>query len=245
MWQESFEKYRDQGFTVVGVALDAEGITTAKHYYEKYGVTFPSLVDPNYATGFRFVPKTFFVDELGVVQSRKDWEKRLKPADQLRPVDDSIRNQWTAPGQRLSPAAVADLVTRHHAQPADLQIAVELASRYLAANLTAEARAVVNRTLKHLDPLAVARSGDSEKCRLLGHAYFQLSRASAGDRDAEVKYATLSFYLNPSIGLGKQIARIIAPDKFDNRPGGDFDHDFREATLRRLQRERKAWLAAD
>ena len=64
MWQQLFEKYGSEEFTVVGLALDAEGIAPAKLYYEKFGVTFPSLVDPDYATGFGAVPKTFFVDEL-------------------------------------------------------------------------------------------------------------------------------------------------------------------------------------
>jgi len=70
-----------------------------------------------------------------------------------------------------------------------------------------------------------------------------LSRAAAGNRKAQVKHATLSFYLNPSVGYGKKIARIIAPEKFDGRPKGDFDNRFRERTLRHLQQERQAWLA--
>ncbi|MBI2480601.1 MAG: hypothetical protein HYV60_18845, partial [Planctomycetia bacterium] len=79
--------------------------------------------------------------------------------------------------------------------------------------------------------------------RLLGQAYFQLSRSHAGDREAQVRFASLSFYLNPSVGFGKQIARIISPEKFDGRPDGDFDNTSREATLQRLSEERKAWLA--
>jgi hypothetical protein len=77
---------------------------------------------------------------------------------------------------------------------------------------------------------------------LLAQAYFQLARASVGDRDAQVHNATVSFYLNPSVGFGKQISRIIDPKRFDDRPGGDFDNQFREGTLRRLQRQRQAWL---
>ena len=79
---------------------------------------------------------------------------------------------------------------------------------------------------------------------LVGQAYLLLSRA-VEDRAEKVEAATLSFYLNPSIGFGKQIARVIAPEKFDGRPQGDFDNQFREATLRRLRRERSEWLEGE
>jgi len=241
-WQETFERYRKLGFTVVGIALDAEGIAPAKLYYDRFGVTFPALVDPNYATGFGAVPKTFFVDEHGVVQSLRNWEERLKPADQLKSVTDDIRRQWTLPGRRLDPASMAKLVAAHTSDPPNLTVAGELASRYLDLNLTAEAKSVLQTAIEHYEPLEVARSKDEDRSRLLGQAYLQISRSFTKDQDARIKYATLSFYLNPSVGFGKQIARIIAPNKFDGRPKGDFDNRFREATLRRLQRERQAWL---
>ena len=222
--------------------MDAEGIAPAKLYYEKFGVTFPALVDPNYATGFGAVPKTFFVDEHGVVQELQDWEQRLKPADQLKPVTPKISAQWTKPGHRLDPALVANLVSRHQKDPSGLKTAIELASRYLDLKLHAEARGVLQTAIKHYQPKQVARSQNEKKSRLLGQAYFQLSRASVDDRSKQVKYATLSFYLNPSVGYGKQIARIIAPEKFDGRPQGDFDNQFREGTLTRLRTQRQAWL---
>ncbi|MCH8243098.1 MAG: TlpA family protein disulfide reductase [Planctomycetes bacterium] len=243
MWQRKFEQYRQMGFTVVGIALDAEGIAPAKLYYERFGVTFPALVDPNYATGFGAVPKTFFVDEQGVVRELRGWEGRLKPKDQLRPVTARIRRQWSKPETRLDPAAIAGLANRHEADPTDLATAVELASRYLDLKLNREARGLLQRAVNGHDARTIARSADAAKSRLLGQAYFQLSRASVGNRDAQVKHATLSFYLNPSVGYGKQIARIIAPEKFDGRPQGDFDNRFREGTLRRLRQERQEWLA--
>lgn len=245
MWQQVYEKYRDQGFTVVGLALDAEGIEPARLYYEKFGVTFPALVDPNYATRFGAVPKTFFVDEHGVVQQAKNWEKRLRPADVLKPVTEEIRSQWSEPGQRLDPSTIAQLAARHEAEPGDLAVAVELASRYLDLNLHGEAKRVLTAATDCYAAKEVARGDDAEQARLLGTAYLQLSRASVGDRDAQVQHATLSYYLNPSVGFGKQIARIIAPDKFDHRPLGDFDNAFREGTLRRLKQERKAWLGTE
>lgn len=244
MWQKKFEQYRGKGFTVVGIALDAEGIAPAKLYYEKHGVTFPALVDPNYATRFGAVPKTFFINEHGVVQELRGWQQRLKPAAELKPVTKEVRSQWSQPRQRLDPAAIAALVSRHRADPSDLKTAVELASRYLDLQLASEARGMLQPVVKQYDAKGVARSNDRQRSQLLGQAYFQLSRASAGEREKQVEYATLSFYLNPSVGFGKQIARIIAPQKFDGRAGGDFDNRFREGTLRRLLRERSEWLNA-
>ncbi|HRX81162.1 MAG TPA: TlpA disulfide reductase family protein, partial [Pirellulaceae bacterium] len=86
VWQAAFEKYGSDEFTIVGLALDAEGVAPAKLYYEKFGVTFPALVDPDYATQFGAVPKTFFVDEQGVVLELKDWEGQLARLGPLRPV---------------------------------------------------------------------------------------------------------------------------------------------------------------
>ena len=120
----------------------------------------------------------------------------------------------------------------------------ELASRYIALGLNAEARNLLEATVGHHDARDLARSNDRHNARLLGDAYLQLARACEGDRAAQVNHATMSFYLNPSVGFGKQIARIIAPEKFDGRPDGSFDNPFREATLRRLQAERQAWLEA-
>jgi len=230
------------GFTVVGIALDSEGIEPAKLYYEKYNVTFPALVDPNYATGLTAVPKTFFVNEHGVVQDKKDWEQKLKPATELALVTDEIRDRWSQPGRRLAPEQIARLVEAHLANPANLSTAIELASRYLDLDLHSEARQVLQAAVRDYEPKQVARASNREKSRLLGQAYFQLARASKGNREEEVRYATTSFYLNPSVGFGKQISRIIAPEKFDHRPKGDFDNAFREGTLRRLRAERNAWL---
>lgn len=242
MWQAHYERYQDLGFTVVGLALDVEGVGPAKRYYEKYGVTFPALVDPNYATGFGAVPKTFFINELGVVQETRGWQDLLPNADPLQPVNPRIREQWTAAGKRLDPASIGMLARRHRAAPSDLSVAVELASRYLDLQLFAEAREVVARAVSQYRARGVARSGDSRQAKLLGQAYLQLARASVDDREAQIKHATVSFYLHPTVGFGKQIARIIAPEKFDNRPGGGFDNDFREGTLRRLRKERRNWL---
>lgn len=242
MWQRKFEQYGDADFTVVGIALDTEGIGPAKIYYDKFGVTFPTLVDPNYATAFTAVPKTFFINERGVVQPLDKWEQKLMSEHQAAQVTDEIRSQWSPPDARFDPQAIARLVNTLAGEPNNLAVAVDLASRYLDLELAREAAHVLRPIIRRYDPLEVTRSQDSQSSRLLGQAYFQLSRTAAGNRDEQVSYATLSFYLNPSVGYGKQIARLIAPEKFDHRPQGDFDNPFREATLRRLRREREAWL---
>jgi hypothetical protein len=246
VWQKAFEKYQSEGFTVVGIALDAEGIPPAKRYYDKYGVTFPALVDPNYATRLTTVPHTYLVDEHGVVRKvlrgPDGLDKLIKPVKELRPVTDKVRAQWSEPARRLDKEAIRALMKKHKEDAKDLQTAVQLASRLLDRERTGEARKVLEAAVESYDARKVARGKDEEKTRLLGQAYFQLSRACIGDREAQVKHATLSFYLAPSVGYGKQIARIIAPEKFDGRPGGDFDNRFREATLRRLRKEREQWL---
>ncbi len=244
MWQAKYEKYKSDGFTMVGIALDVEGAAAARRYYERSGVTFHALVDPNYATGFRAVPYTFFVDEQGVMQDLRGWEKRIPPAAQLKPLTKKLSAQWTRPGVRLGPGGMAALVKRHEDDRRDLAAVVELASRYLALGLGARARGVLEDTVRHHPSRQVARGRDAARRRLLARAHLQLARARAGDRPAQVRHATLSYYLEPSVALGKQIARIIAPEKFDGRPRGDFDNAFREGTLRRLRRERKAWLKA-
>lgn len=240
-WEQKFQKYRSRGFTIVGVALDAEGAAPPKLYYEKYGVTFPALIDPNFATRIEAAPMTFFVDEHGVVQPLENWEQRIKAPEELRPVTRQIRRQWTKSGRRVEPAAMAELVARYRAAPNNLAAAAELASRYLDLQLASEARHVLETAVSNYDARAVANSGDPATTRLLAQAYFQLARAS-DNREAAVRCATLSYYLNPFIGLGKQIARMIAPDKFDGRPDGNFDSQFRQATLDRLARDRELWL---
>ncbi len=252
MWQAIHTKLNDKGFTVVGIALDSEGIGPAKTYYDKYKVTFPSLIDPNYATKFGAVPYTFLIDEHGVVRKQfrsaprraEDVAKYLKPEGELRPVTAKIRKQWSKPGERLHPSAIAVLVKLNKQNPKDLKIVNQLASRYLDLKKFETTRKIIGVAIKHYSAKEVARGEDVAIRKALAQAYFQLSRASVGDRTAQVKHATMSFYLAPTIGYAKQIARIIAPEKFDTK-SGRFDNQFREATRRRLYKERAAWLKRD
>lgn len=241
MWQKKFEQLGGEEFTVVGLALDAEGIAPAKKYYDNFGVTFPSLVDPNYATKFGAVPKTFFIDEHGVVMSARGWESKLPELGPLKPVSEEIRQQFSDSQSRLAADTVAALARQNASAPKDLNIATQLASRYNQLGLHAEALRTVKTAVAEIDLRKAAISSDGSSA-LLGQAYLQLARSCVDDRKLQVEYATTSFYLNPTVGFGKQIARIIAPEKFDGRPDGSFDNNFREATLRRLKTERDQWL---
>ncbi|GAB5441812.1 MAG: hypothetical protein Fues2KO_21610 [Fuerstiella sp.] len=244
MWQQRFEQLRSEGFTIVGLALDAEGGRAAKIYCDRFGVTFPSLVDPNYATGFGAVPKTFFIDEHGKVLDLSDWEQRLAEMPAVRAVPDSIRGRWSEPERRTAAEVIADLSQQSAQDSTNPVLAAELGARLNDLGLHERALEVLQRTADVHDPRRLAAE-KSPQAQSLAQVHLQLSRAYVHDREAAVKHATLSFFLNPSVGFGKQIARLIAPEKFDGRPDGSFDNQFREATLQRLVRERKQWLQQD
>lgn len=239
MWQKKFEQFGGENFTIVGLALDSEGVSPAKKYYDHFGVTFPALVDPDYATQFGAVPKTFFVAEDGKVLALDHWEQRLDLVASTS-TDPETSAKWSQPGKRLEAGEIRRLSLASAASPQDLALATELGSRYLALGLKSEAQAVLQRSVDLHDSQAAIR-WQSVTVALLGQAYFQLARC-AQDRQSRVEFAEMSFFLNPSVGFGKQIARMISPEKFDGRPQGDFDNQFREATLKRLQRERAEWL---
>lgn len=245
MWQEQFEQLKSEGFTIVGIAMDSEGIEPAKKYYETYGVTFPALVDPDFATGFGYVPWTFFVDEHGVVRGKGDeWKTMIKPADKLKPVSPQILAQWTDSNSRLAPEAVDALRQEQQDSPEDLSIATELASRYLTLGEEPKAKAVLQAAAAAYDAKAVAKAGEPEQRTLLSRAFLQLSRAEEGDHAARVEAARTAYFIAPSIGLAKQISRIADPAKFDDRPDGTLDNPYRNDYAKRIAADRAAWLAA-
>jgi peroxiredoxin len=246
VWQERYEELKGDGFTIVGIAMDSEGIEPAKKYYEKHGVTFPSLVDPNFATGFGYVPWTFFIDEHGVVRGKgDDWKKMIKPTNKLRPVTPRILAKWTSSKSRLMPEVMAALQEKQQERPKDLSIATELASRYLTLGEGAKAEIILNAAIGSYDAKQVARTGGKEQRILLSRAYLQLARAEKGDRRAQVDAARTAYYLAPSIGLAKQISRIADPGKFDNRPDGKLDDPYRNNYAKRILADRKVWLSGE
>ena len=190
MWQKKFEQFGGEEFTVVGLALDAEGVGPAKEYYDKFGVTFPSLVDPNYATKFGAVPKTFFVDEFGVVMSARGWETKLPQLGPLKPVPEEVRQQFNEAQSRLGATAVAALARVNASDPSDLTIAVQLASRYNQLGLHKEAFRIVKAAVTGIDLPKAAIANDSLTA-LLSQAYLQLSRKNSTADPTEV--STTSF----------------------------------------------------
>ena len=223
--------------------MDAEGPAVAKKYYEKSGVTFPSLVDPNHATGFGYVPWTFFVDEHGVVRGKgKNWKELATSTKPLKPVTPEVMEQWSDSKKRLSPEAIAQLELKTNKDPFDLTYITDLTSRYLTVGRETDAMKVLRIVTRAKDARAIAREGSPEEQALLARAYLQLSRAEQEDHKARVEVARMAYFLKPSIGLAKQISRIADPAKFDDRPGGKFDNAYREGYARRIKADRAAWL---
>jgi len=184
-WQKKFEQHRSEGFTVVGLALDSEGVAPAKRYYEKFGVTFPALVDPNYATKFGAVPKTFFVDEHGVIMNARKkggWEAQLSKLPAVRPVTDEVRSQWSDVTNRLDESSMKQLIAKNKAQPADLETAAELGSRFIALKQYEKAESVLALATAEFDAQAIAKT-DKKISRQLSRVYFQWSRAAVNDRE--------------------------------------------------------------
>jgi peroxiredoxin len=69
--QQVYEKYRDQGFTVLAVDLQ-ESPAQVNNFAEELGLTFPILIDPDASVFIRYrvtgLPSTFFVDRAGIIQ---------------------------------------------------------------------------------------------------------------------------------------------------------------------------------
>ncbi|MEM1441179.1 MAG: hypothetical protein AAGF67_02480 [Verrucomicrobiota bacterium] len=240
MWQEVFEKYGSDEFTVVGIAMDTEGIDPAKKQYDRFGVTFPALVDPNYATRFEYVPWVFFVNEHGVVQDI-DWKEGVESLEDFLPVTDFEREQWAPAAERTSAEAVAKLKADFKENSDSLSIGSDLASRLIALGESKQARDLLRPLVENFDALEVARSGDREQIVALADAYLQLSRAET-EREAQVEAARLAYFVYPTKGYIKQVIRIEGPEYFDDTKDGLMDSDYRSAGIRRLEEERKAWF---
>lgn len=83
-------RYRDQGFTVLGVNI-GESRDEVRRFVTRSGVTFPNLLDPDEASLRAFksisLPSSFLIDRQGVMRAR--WlgatcERELE--DAIRPV---------------------------------------------------------------------------------------------------------------------------------------------------------------
>ena len=70
--QATYERYRDQGFTVLAVDLQ-EDPATVDAYMRRYGLTFPALLDRDGKVSVAYrssaLPSSYFVDRNGVIRS--------------------------------------------------------------------------------------------------------------------------------------------------------------------------------
>jgi peroxiredoxin len=69
-----YEQYKDQGFAIVGISVDSEGISVVKSFARKYQVNYPILmtdgqVDKAYG-GIPSIPTTFVIDSAGNIRQK-------------------------------------------------------------------------------------------------------------------------------------------------------------------------------
>ncbi|TLS53055.1 redoxin domain-containing protein [Paenibacillus antri] len=73
--QRMYEKYEDQGVVILGVNLGEKPAVRIEQFVDRFGVTYPVLLDPDLDVrdryGVRSYPTTFFVDASGVVREVK------------------------------------------------------------------------------------------------------------------------------------------------------------------------------
>ncbi len=101
------DRFADKGLTVIGVAVDAQGPTVARPWYEKHKVTYPRLVDSANALGrtigYRVVPNQFYIDEFGVFHGNLDQAALTrKLAEPMQPIPDGLAARLRAAFERGS-----------------------------------------------------------------------------------------------------------------------------------------------
>lgn len=73
-FQELYEKYKDQGFEIVGVSLDREGPAVVEPFARSFGVTY-TMVFPDRQIledygPIRYIPTTFIIDRKGNISEQ-------------------------------------------------------------------------------------------------------------------------------------------------------------------------------
>ena len=79
--EKAYQKYRDQGFAVVAVSVDAGPESAVRHFLEELDLSFQVLLDPDMETLRMFrsfsLPTTIIIDRQGFIRSRemgyRDW----------------------------------------------------------------------------------------------------------------------------------------------------------------------------
>ena len=86
---EVYEKYKSQGFEIVGIALDEEGFDLVTPFVKKFKIPYPVVIGTgktvNAYGGFDVIPTTFLIDRNGMIvdnhmglMRKADLEKKLK-----------------------------------------------------------------------------------------------------------------------------------------------------------------------
>ncbi len=79
--EKAFQRNKEQGLMVVGIAADPEGAKTVTPFLEEYNVTFPILLDPKSEVFSRYfvraIPVTYLLDRQGHIatmyRGEADW----------------------------------------------------------------------------------------------------------------------------------------------------------------------------
>ncbi len=71
---ELYEQYKDQGFAMVGISLDRQGVSVVESFAQKHGVNYPILMndgrtDKAYG-GITYIPTTFVIDAAGNIRQK-------------------------------------------------------------------------------------------------------------------------------------------------------------------------------
>lgn len=71
-FQKVYDRYRDQGFTILGLSTDATGVRTVDDYVRERGVTYPvamaTLELRREFGGVREIPSSFLIDKQGRIR---------------------------------------------------------------------------------------------------------------------------------------------------------------------------------
>ncbi|MFQ5960741.1 MAG: peroxiredoxin family protein [Candidatus Methylomirabilales bacterium] len=79
--EDAYQQYKDQGFHVVAVSVDAGPQSAVRDFLHEYGLSFQVLLDPDMEILHAFhsfsLPTTIVIDRRGVIRSRelgyRDW----------------------------------------------------------------------------------------------------------------------------------------------------------------------------
>jgi peroxiredoxin len=71
---ELYKQYKDQGFAMVGISVDREGISVVKSFTRKYQINYPILMTDGQVQkaygGIPSIPTTFVIDSAGNIRRK-------------------------------------------------------------------------------------------------------------------------------------------------------------------------------